>query len=89
MEGPKNVTFPLNNEAIHNIAKTNKAGMSSAAKNKLGAFYINARKGVEIRNILEEMGHPQPNMPVQTDNSTPDGIINSRVEPKHMNAMDI
>jgi len=29
--------------------------MSSAAKAEIGALYINARKGVEIRNILKEM----------------------------------
>jgi hypothetical protein len=41
--------------------------MSSAAKAKIGVLYINARKGVEERNILEEMGHLQPPTPVQTD----------------------
>ena len=63
--------------------------MSSAAEAKIGALYINARKGVEERNILEEMGHLQPPTPVQTDNSTADGIINLRVQPKHTKAMDM
>jgi hypothetical protein len=66
-----------------------KAVMSSAAEAELGALYINARKGVEIRNILEEMDHPQPPTPVQTDNSTADGIINLRVMPKRTKAMDM
>eukprot|EP00804_Cyclotella_cryptica_P018395 CCRYP_020373-RC/>CCRYP_020373-RC protein AED:0.45 eAED:0.45 QI:0/-1/0/1/-1/0/1/0/42 len=35
------------------------------------------------------MGHKQPPTPVQTDNSTPDGIINSRVQPKRTKAMDM
>jgi hypothetical protein len=51
--------------------------MSSAVEAKLGALYTNASKGVEIRNILEEMGHKQPPTPVQTDNSISDGIINA------------
>ena len=55
--------------------------MSSAAKAKLGALYINAHKGVEIRNILQELGHHQPPTPIQTDNSTAESIINSRVQP--------
>eukprot|EP00804_Cyclotella_cryptica_P015658 CCRYP_003656-RB/>CCRYP_003656-RB protein AED:0.45 eAED:0.45 QI:0/-1/0/1/-1/0/1/0/153 len=55
-----------------------KAVMSSAAKAEMGALYTNARKGVEIRNILEEMGHKQPPTPIQTDNSTAEGIANSR-----------
>jgi hypothetical protein len=46
-------------------------------------------KGVMIGNILQEMGHPQPLTPVQTDNSTADRIINLRVLPKHTKAMDM
>jgi hypothetical protein len=63
--------------------------MSSAAEAEIGALYINARKGVEIRNILKEMGHIQPSTPVQTDNSTAEGIVNLRVQPKHTKAMDM
>jgi hypothetical protein len=55
--------------------------MSFAAESELGSLYINAQTGVEERIILEEMGHPpQPATPVQTDNSTAEGIINSRVQ---------
>jgi hypothetical protein len=63
--------------------------MSSAAKAEIGSLYTNARKGVKERNILEEMGHPQPSTPVQTDNSTADSIINSWVQPKRTKAMDM
>jgi len=34
------------------------------------------------------MGHMQPPTPVQTDNSTADGIVNLRVQPKRTKAMD-
>jgi hypothetical protein len=85
----KNVPFPPNNGAIHNVAKIIKAVMSSAAESELGSLYINAQKGVKERIILEEMGHPQPATPVQTDNSTAEGIINSRVQPKRTKAMDM
>jgi hypothetical protein len=34
--------------------------MSSASEAELGSLSMNARKGVEVRNILEEKGHPQP-----------------------------
>jgi hypothetical protein len=63
--------------------------MSSAAEAEIEALYINARKGVEIRNILKEMGRMQPPTPVQTDNSTADGIVNLRVQPKRTKAMDM
>ena len=42
-----------------------------------------------MRRILHEMGHSQPRTPIQTDNSTAEGIINSRVRPKHTKSMDM
>ena len=70
----KNVSFPTNHGAIHNVAKIIKGVMLSAAKAELGAMYINARKAVEERIILEEMGHNQPATPIQVNNSTAKGI---------------
>ena len=52
--------------------------MSSAAAAELGALFINAREAVHIRNILEEMGHPQPPTPIQTDNSTANGVCSQQ-----------
>ena len=63
--------------------------MSSAAEAELGSLYINARKGVEERHILTEMGHPQPPTPIQVDNSTAEAIVNNRVQPKRTKAMDM
>ena len=86
----ENVPFPPNNGAIHNVAEIIKAVMSSAAEAELGSLFINAKKGVKERIILEGIGHPQPPTPMQTDNSTAaEGIINSRVQPKRTKAMDM
>jgi hypothetical protein len=85
----ENIATPSNNGAIYNKASIIKLVMSSAAEAKIGALYINARKGVEERNILEEMGHTQPPTPVQTDNLTADGIIKLRAQPKRTKAMDM
>ena len=63
--------------------------MSSATEAKLAAFYIMAREVVYIRIILEEMGHKQPPIPLQTNSSMADGIINGKVVPKHTKAMDM
>jgi hypothetical protein len=79
-----------NNGAIHNGASIIKENMSSAAESEMGALYKNALcKRVKERVILEEVGHKQPPTPVQTDNSTAEGIINSRVQPKRTKAMDM
>ena len=85
----ENVPLPPNNGAIHNVAEIIKAVMSSAAEAETGALYINARKAVEERNILQELGHKQPPTPIQTDNSTAEGIVNNRVQPKRTKAMDM
>ena len=63
--------------------------MSSAAEAELGALYINAKEAVHIRQMLREMGHPQPRTPIQTDNSTAEGVINSKIQPKRTKAMDM
>ena len=80
---------PPNNGAILNVAQIIKSVMSSAAEAELGALYINAREAVYIRLILERMGHPQPPTPIQTDNSTAEGVINNKVQPKRTKAMDM
>ena len=85
----EDVPYPPNNGAIHNIAEIIKGIMSSAAEAKLGTIYINARKAVEERIILEEMGHKQPATPMQVNNSTAKGIINKWVQTKRTKAMDM
>jgi hypothetical protein len=59
-----------------------KAVMSSAAEAELGALFLNAKEAVIIRQILTEMGHPQPRTPIQTDNTTAEAVVNNRVQPK-------
>ena len=63
--------------------------MSSAAEAELGAIFINAKEAVYLRQILTEMGHPQPRTPIQTDNLTAEGIINQKIQPKRTKAMDM
>ena len=63
--------------------------MSLAAKAELGALYIMARKTIHIRNILAKLGHKQPRTQIQTDNATAEAIINSTVQPKQTEAMDM
>ena len=62
-----NEKFPPNNGAILTIAKIIKAVMSLAAEAELGTLYINAKEAIHLRQILEEMDHPQLQTPIQTD----------------------
>jgi hypothetical protein len=81
--------IPINNGAVLNISQIIKAVMSSAAEAELGALFINAKTAVSMRQTLEEMGHPQPRTPIQTDNSTAHALITNRILPKALKAMDM
>ena len=64
--------------------------MSSAAEAELGALFRNGQEGYYIRTMLEEMGHKQLGpTPIQTDNSTAEGIANDTVKAKRSKAMDM
>jgi hypothetical protein len=84
-----NAEVPPNNGAVLNIAHVIKHVMSSATEAELVALYIMAREAVYIRIILEEMGHKQPPTPIQTDNAMANAVINGKVQPKRMKAMDM
>ena len=81
--------IPINNGAVLNISQIKKAVMSSAAEAELGALFINAKTAVAMRKTLEEMGHPQPRTPIQTDNSTAHALLTNRILPKALKAMDM
>jgi hypothetical protein len=67
---------PHNNGAILTNATIIETVMSSAAEAELGALYLNAKKAIYLRQILHEMGYPQPRTPIQTDNTMAEGVIN-------------
>jgi hypothetical protein len=52
-------------------------------------LYIMAWEAVYIQIVLKEMGHTQPPTPLQTDNVMAEGVVNGKVQPKRMKAMDI
>ena len=83
------VDDPPNNGAILNVSKIMTSVNSSAADAELGALYINACEAVAIRNLLNEMGHKQPKTPMQTDNSTALGVVNSNIQPRRTKSMDM
>jgi hypothetical protein len=63
--------------------------LSSASEAELGALFHNGKEACPIRIALTEMGHPQPAMPIATDNSTATGIANETVKQKRSMAIDI
>jgi hypothetical protein len=80
---------PANNGAVLNLAQLIKAVMSSAAEAELGALYINAQEAVPQRTTLVEMGHKQPQTPMQTTNTTALGVVNNNIQPRCTKTMDM
>jgi hypothetical protein len=63
--------------------------MQSAAEAECGGLYMNAKEAVPMRITLEELNYPQPATPMQTDNSTANGIMNKTVKQKQSKSMDM
>jgi hypothetical protein len=80
---------PPANGAVDILCHILRSVMSSAAEAELGALFLNAKQACPIRTTLEELGHPQPATPLQTDNSTAAGIANDTVKMKHSKAIDM
>ena len=80
---------PMPNGTLHAECRTLRNVMASAAEAELGALFHNAQVAEPIRVCLEEMGHPQPQTPLKTDNSTAAGIVNSSIRQKKSKAMDM
>ena len=83
------IAVPENNGTVHTVAQIIKTVMSSAAEAEIGELYINCRKEIPARHLLEAMGHRQPPTPMQTDNSTALGVVPNKIQPKRTKAMDM
>ena len=73
------VPIPANNGAVLNTANLIKTVMSSAAEAEMGAIFLDAREAIPARNALIEMGHPQGQTSIQTDNSNAHGVCNNNI----------
>jgi len=81
--------LPPPNGAIDVLCQTMRAVLSSAAEAELGGLFLNAKHACPIRVTLDELGHPQPPTPIQTDNSTAAGIANDSIKQKRSKAIDM
>jgi hypothetical protein len=89
MGSSTNTDNKLTNGAVLIISKVLKHVMSSAAEAEIGAVFINAKEGAVFRTTLEELGHPQPPTPMETDNTTATGYSNGTMKQKRTKEMDM
>ena len=79
---PFNAPVLVNTSIIGNI-------VASAGEAELGGLFHNCKDGCMLRNTLNDLGHPQPQTPVQTDNACAVGIANETVKQKRSKAIDM
>jgi hypothetical protein len=80
---------PRFNGAVLKIATIIKFVMASATEAEVAALFIAACKIAPHRETLIDMGWPQPQSPIQTDNSTAVGVANKTIVPKQSKMMDM
>ena len=71
------------------LAKVIKAVMSSAAESEVVGLYLNTRESICLIYTLEELRHIQDPVPIKTDNSTANSVINKTVKLKRAKAFDM
>jgi hypothetical protein len=54
----------------------------------MGAVFINAKEGAVLRTTLQELGHMQPPVPMETENTNATGYSNGTIKQKRTKAMD-
>ena len=55
----------------------------------MGSLFLNAQDAIPLIITLEELGHKQEAIPLKTDNSTADGILNKTIKQKRSKAFDM
>ncbi len=68
------------NGAFHTLCSILRFVVASAAEAELGALFLNCQEGMIFKATLEDLGHPQPKIPVHCDNATAVGIANNTIK---------
>ena len=88
------IAVPLNppttpNAPVHIECKLLKHVVSSAAEAETAGIYTNCCTALDLRNILEALGHKQKPIEVKTDNSTAVAFSNKELKAKRSKSWDM
>ncbi len=65
-----------------NKCDNHKSGHVLSSWSGTGGIIFKCKGGQCLRQILTEMGHQQPQILIQTNNTTAEGVINNKIQPK-------
>lgn len=63
--------------------------IASATETEIATIFGNYQKAVSLRDALEDMGYPQPAIPVQVVNQCSLGIMNETITQRKLKVIDI
>lgn len=69
--------------------KTLRHAIASAAEAETGGIFHNAQTILHLCILLEAIGHPQPPMPLKTDNSTASAFVNKYLRQRKSKSWDM
>ena len=85
----KNYNGSPSNAAVHMECKTLKNIVCSAAEAECGGLFQNAQVAINIRRILEAIGHPQKETRIKIDNKTANSFVHASMRVKRSKTWDM
>jgi hypothetical protein len=85
----QNSSKHIHNGPILAISTVYKNVLSSVMEAEVAGTFVNAKEGVNVTNILNDMGHPQPQTPLLTDNLTTFGIVSGKMNQQLSKAIEM
>ena len=80
---------PSNQGAFLNTTSIMRHVAASASEAELAALFANMKDGAMYRQVLLDLGYPQPTTPMFTDNTTAAGIANDAIKQLRTRALDM
>jgi hypothetical protein len=77
------------NGAIHVMSSVIPTIMSSVGETEYAACFLTGQHGAGFRNVLADLGYPQPPTYILTDNKCAEGIANNTIKPKRTKSLEM
>ena len=77
------------NGAIHVMSTVIPTIMSSVGETEYVACFLTGQHGAGFRQVLEDLGYPQPATYILTDNECAEGIANDTIKPKRTKSIEM
>ena len=63
--------------------------VTSAAEAETAGLFVNGQKAIELKRMLNTLGHPQKATPIKTDNAAAAAFVKDMLKQKYSKAWDM